>query len=148
MAGGTKMNRVQKISLTLVITFSLGLLLEITAIVMRFFDASVPKITFVFPVYVAGSGGIVSLFFKKDKGPITHDERDKLFERNAHLAGFGAVYLLVILVSIIPPMINPEARIPTTWFPGLLVSAVFCQAYAQSIAILIQYGWRDKDGTE
>ncbi len=138
------MNRAQKIALTLATTFSLGLLLEITAIVTQLFYAGVPKIAYIFPVYVAGSGGILSLFFKKDKGPITCDERDKQIEKNAHLAGFGAVYLLVILVSIVPPMIDPEARIPTTWFPGLLISAVFCQAYAQSIAILIQYGWRNR----
>jgi hypothetical protein len=139
------MNRQQKISLTLVITFSLGLFIEILVVVMRIFGAGVPNIAFIFPVYVAGSGGIISIIcFKKDKGAVTSDERDKLIEKNAHLAGFGAVYLLVILVSIVPPMINPEARIPTTWFPALLISAGFCQAYAQSIAILIQYGWRSK----
>jgi hypothetical protein len=134
------MNRLQKISLTLVITFSLGLLLEIIVIAIRIFRVGFPNIIFVIPVYVAGSGGIISLFFKKDKGAITSDERDKQIEKNAHLAGFGAVYLLVILVSIVPPMINSEAKIPTTWFPALLISAGFCQAYAQSIAILIQYG--------
>ena len=138
------MNRTQKISLTLVITFSLGLLIEIIVILTRLFGAGVPKIAYIFPVYVAGSGGIISLFFKKDKGPVTCDERDKLIEKNAHLAGFGAVYLLLILVSIVPPMINQDARIPTTWFPGLLISAGFCQAYAQSIAILVQYGWTGK----
>ena len=139
------MNRVQKISLTLVITFSLGLLIEIIVILIQLFGAGVPKFAYIFPVYVAGSGGIIWLFFKKDKGPITSDERDKQIEKNAHLAGFGAVYLLVILVSIVPPMIDPEAKIPTTWFPVLLISAGFCQAYAQSIAILIQYGWKGKD---
>ena len=124
--------------------FSLGLLIEIIVVLIRLFGAGVPKFAYFFPVYVAGSGGIISLLFKKDKGPITSDERDKKIEKNAHLAGFGAVYLLVILVSIVPPMINSEARIPTTWFPGLLISAGFCQAYAQSIAVLIQYGWRLK----
>jgi hypothetical protein len=28
-----------------------------------------------------------------------------------------------------------------TWCPALLIGAGFCQAFAQSIAILIQYGW-------
>ncbi len=140
------MNRIQKISLTLVITISLGLFAGIAVIVMRCFDAGVPKIAFVLPVLIAGSGGIISLFFKKDKGPVTCDERDKLIEKNAQLAGFGAVYLLVIGVSFVPIGIAPEAKIPTTWFPGLLISAVFCQAYAQSIAILIQYGLRQKGG--
>jgi len=140
------MNRAQKISLTLVITISLGLFIGITAIVMRCFDAGVSKIAFVFAVAVAGSGGIISIIcFKKDKGPVTSDERDKLIEKNASLAGLGAVYLFVILASFVPIAIAPEAKIPTTWLPGLLIGAGFCQAYAQSIAILIQYGWRGKD---
>ena len=138
------MNRAQKISLTLVVTFSLGLLIEIIVILIRLFGTGVPKIAYIFPVYVAGSGGIISLFFKKDKGPVIFDERDELIKKNASLAGFGAVYLFLILVSIIPPMVAPEAGIPTTWFPALLISAAFCQAYAQSIAILIQYGWIGK----
>ncbi len=138
------MNRVQKISLTLAVTLSLGLILELIVIVIGLFDTDIRKIAYVFPGFVAGSGGIISLFFKKDKGPVTSDERDKLIEKNANFAGFGAVYLLLILVSIVPPMINPQAKIPTTWFPWLLVSAAFCQAYAQSIAILIQYGWTNK----
>jgi len=140
------MNRAQKISLTMVITFSLGLFLGIILIVMRLFDVGIPKIAFLFPVFTAGSGGIVSITcFKKDKGSVTFDERDKLIEKNAHLAGFGAVYLFVILVSILPPAIDQNAKIPTTWFPALLIGAGFCQAYAQSIAILTQYGWGGKD---
>jgi archaellum biogenesis protein FlaJ (TadC family) len=137
------MNRAQKIALTLVITFSFGLILEIIVIVIFLLGANVTKVAFIFPVCVAGSGGIISLLFKKDKGPITHDERDKQIEKNVHLAGFGAVYLFVIFVSFFPIAIAPDARIPTTWFPGILIGAGFCQAYAQSIAILIQYGWRN-----
>ena len=140
------MNRAQKISLTMVITFSLGLFLGIILIVMRLFDLSVPKIAFLFPVFIAGSGGIISITcFKKDKGIITHDERDKLIEKNAHLAGFGAVYLFVILASFLPiGILGEKGSIPVTWCPALLIGAGFCQAYAQSLAILIQYGWRSK----
>jgi len=136
------MNRAQKISLTIVITFSLGLFFGIILIVMRLFDVGIPKIAFLFPVFIAGSGGIISLIFLgKDKGAIKHDERDKLIEKNAHLAGFGAVYLFVILVSFLPiGILGEKASIPVTWCPGLLIGAGFCQAYAQSIAILIQYG--------
>jgi predicted permease len=142
------MNRAQKISLTLVITISLGLFLGIILIVMRLFDVDISKTAFLFPVFIAGSGGIISITcFKKDKGTITHDERDKLIEKNAHLAGFGAVYLFVILASFLPiGILGEKGSIPVTWCPVLLIGAGFCQAYAQSIAILIQYGWRNKDG--
>jgi len=140
------MNRIQKISLTLFITISLGLLIGITAIVMRHFGAGISKPAFIAAVAVAGSGGVISLFFKKDKGPIVSDERDKLIEKNAHLAGFGAVYLYIILLSSLPIVIlGNKASIPVTWCPALLIGAGFCQAYAKSIAILVQYGWKGKD---
>jgi len=142
------MNRAQKISLTIVITFSLGIFLGIIFIVMRLFDVGIHKIAFLFPVFIAGSGGIISITcFKKDKGTIIFDERDKLIEKNANLAGFGAVYLYVILMSFLPiGILGEEASIPVTWCPVLLIGAGFCQAFAQSIAILIQYGRGDKDG--
>jgi hypothetical protein len=130
----------------MVITFSLGLFLGIILIVMRLFDLGVPKIAFLLPVCIAGSGGIISItFFKKGEDTITHDERDKLIEKNANLAGFGAVYLYVILMSFLPiGILGEEASIPVTWCPVLLIGAGFCQAFAQSIAILIQYGWKGK----
>ncbi|OHB61017.1 MAG: hypothetical protein A2167_01250 [Planctomycetes bacterium RBG_13_46_10] len=137
------MNRAQKMSLTLVITISLGLFLGIVLVVMRFFNVGIPKTVFLFPIFFAGSGGIISLiFFRKDKSAITSDERDKLIEKNANLAGFGAVYLFVILASFLPiGIMGQKGSIPVTWCPVLLVGAAFCQAYAQSLAILIQYGW-------
>ena len=144
------MNRAQRISLTLVITFLLGLFLGITAIVMRRFGVGVWKIALAFAVAIAGSGGIISLvFFRKDKDAITHDERDELIEKNAHLAGFGAVYLYVILMSFLPiGILGEEASIPVTWCPGLLIGAGFYQVFAQSLAILIQYGWGGERGKQ
>jgi hypothetical protein len=136
------MNRAQKISLTMVITFLLGLFLGVILIVMRLFDLGVPKIAFLFPVFIAGSGGIISITcFKKDKGTVIFDERDKLIEKNANLAGFGAVYLYVIVMSFLPiGILGENGSIPVTWCPALLIGAGFCQTFAQSIAILIQYG--------
>ena len=140
------MNRIQKISLTLVITISLGLLVGIGGFAAGIFHFASSKFVLLIPVVIAGSGGIISIIcFKKDKGPVTSDERDKLIEKNAHLAGFGAVYLYVILMSFLPiGILGEEASIPVTWCPVLLIGAGFCQAFAQSIAFLIQYGWRDK----
>jgi hypothetical protein len=140
------MNRIQKISLTLVITISLGLLVGIAGFAAGIFHSASSKFILLIPV-VAGSGGIISITcFKKDKGPITSDERDKLIEKNSHLAGFGAVYLYVILMSFLPiGILGDKASIPVTWCPALLIGAAFFQAYAQSLAILIQYGRMGKN---
>ena len=48
------MNRAQKISLTLVITISLGLFIGIILILMRLFDMNIPKIVSLLPVFIAG----------------------------------------------------------------------------------------------
>jgi hypothetical protein len=141
------MNRQQKIAITVLIVSLLGLFLGITVILMRRFIPDFPKGAVAFGGLILALGVIVFISrFKKDKGTVTFDERDKQIEKNAHLAGFGAVYLLVILVSYLPIGIAPEAKIPTQWFPFLLPVAVLCQCFAMSLATLIQYGWRGKDG--
>jgi hypothetical protein len=140
------MIRQQKIAVTVLIVSLLGLFLGITVILTRRFVPGFPKTAIAFGGAILAFGVIVFISrFKKDKGAVTFDERDRLIEKNAHLAGFGAVYLLVILVSYVPIGIAPEAKIPTKWFPFLLPVAVLCQCFAMSLATLIQYGRRDKD---
>ena len=138
------MNRNHKVALILTITISLGLvvgigIIVIGAIVMGGFDASLAKKAMMCAAFVGGSGGIISIFTLKDAGPVAKDERDRAIDKNACLAGFGAVYLLVIIVSFAPVGIAPEASIPTKYCPYLLIIAGFCQTYAMSIAILIQH---------
>ena len=145
------MNRIQKISLSLVITMSLGLILGVIAVVMLYPKFGMPKALLGFGLifFIGGLGGLSVFIFKKDKGNVTSDERDKLIEKNANLAGFGVVYLYVILLSILPPIIfglNKSIQIESTWSLGLLIGAGFCQVFAQSIAVLIQYGWGNKSG--
>ncbi len=145
------MNRAQKISWSLVITMSLGLILSVIAVAILYPKFGMPKALCGFGLifFIGGLGGLSVFIFKKDKGKVTSDERDKLIEKNASLAGFGAVYLYVIILSILPPIIfgpDKSIQIPSTWSLGLLIGAGFCQAYAQSIAFLIQYGWGSKDG--
>jgi hypothetical protein len=143
------MIRQQKIAVTVLIVSLLGLFLASTVILMRRFIPDFPKTAVAFGGVVWAFGVIVFVSrLKKDKGAVTFDERDRLIEKNAHLAGFGAVYLLVILVSYLPIGIAPEAKIPTKWFPFLLPIAVLCQCFAQSLATLIQYGRRGRDGTK
>ena len=141
------MIRQQKIAVTVLIVSLLGMFLGITLALLKHCVPDFPKGTVAFGGLILAFGVIVFIGrFKRDKGAVTFDERDKLIEKNANLAGFGAVYLLMILVSYLPIGIAPEARIPTKWFPFLLPLAVLCQCFAQSLATLIQYGRGGKDG--
>ena len=140
------MNRQQKIALTVLILSLFAMFLGITLTLMKHYVPGFPKKDIAFPAFILSLGVFIfiSRFLKKDKGAVTFDERDKVIEKNAHLAGFGTVYLLVILVSYLPIGIAPEAKIPTKWFPFLLPLAVICQCFAQSLATLIQYGRQSK----
>ena len=74
-------------------------------------------------------------------------ERDKAIEKSAYLAGFGAVYFYVIVVSFAPiAILGEDGTIPAKYMPGLLVGAALCQAYAMSIATLVKYGRGGDDG--
>ena len=140
------MKREQKIALTILVVSLLGLFLGIAIILMKHYVPGFPKGAVAFGSAILAVGVIIFISrLKRDKGAVAFDERDKLIEKNAHLAGFGAVYLLVIVVSYLPIAIAPEAKIPTKWFPGLLPLAVLCQCLAMSVSTLIQYGRRSKN---
>ncbi|MBA7480263.1 hypothetical protein ES707_15712 [subsurface metagenome] len=143
------MNRQQKIALIVLIVLLLAPFLVLTIIIIRHFVPDFPKGTIAFGGFIFSIGVFIfiSRFLKKDKGAVEFDERDKMIEKNAHLAGFGTVYLIVILVSYLPIGIAPEAKIPTQWFPFLFPIAVLCQCLAMSLATLIQYG-REPKGEE
>ena len=136
------MNRQQKIAIIVLIVSLLGMFLGITLSLMKHYVPDFPKGTIAFGGFILSIGVfiIISRILKKKKGEVVSDERDKQIEKNAYLAGFGAVYLLVILVSYLPIGIAPDARIPTQWFPFLFPLAVLCQCFAMSISTLVQYG--------
>ena len=141
------MNREQKRALAIVISMSVAAVLCVAALILRHFELGWPTtLVFVAAATVQGAGVLVVFRVKPDKGAVTSDERDKQIEKNAYLAGFGAVYLFVIVASFAPIAIFGEkGSLPVTWCPALLIGAGFCQAYAMSVATLIQYGREGKD---
>lgn len=135
------MNAAQKRSWAIVIGMSLALVLVIIAGVLHLLGFGWARLFLWAAAVPQGAGALVALRIKPDKGAVTSDERDKQIEKNAYLAGFGAVYLFVIVVSFAPiAILGEDGSIPTTWMPGLLVGAALCQAYAMSVATLVQYG--------
>jgi hypothetical protein len=136
------MNREQKRAWAIVISMSLAALLCAAALVSRHLRSGPSTIVLVVAAAaVQGAGVLVCLRVPPDRGPVTSDERDKQIEKNAHLAGFGAVYLFVIVASFAPiAILGEKGSLPVTWCPALLIGAGFCQAYAMSVATLIQYG--------
>ncbi|MGE5294627.1 MAG: hypothetical protein ACM3VT_07350 [Solirubrobacterales bacterium] len=141
------MNREQKRAWALVSSMSPAAVLFVAALVLRHLEPGWPSVVlFVAAGVVQGAGVLVCLRVKPDAGAVASDERDKQIEKNSHLAGFGAVYLFVIVASFAPIAIFGErGSFPVTWCPALLIGAGFCQAYAMSVATLVQYGRGGRD---
>ena len=142
------MNRVQKIAWSLVITISLGFILSCIAVAILYVKLGMPKaLAGLGFMGIAGLGGFSPLIFRKDKGKVTFDERDKLIKRRAALAGFATSYLFVGLACMIPfSILGLKASISVTWLPNIFMGAALSAFFVTSVAILVQYGWGGKDG--
>ncbi len=140
------MNRVQKIAWSLVITISLGFILSCIAVAILYVKLGMPKaLAGLGFMGIAGLGGFSPLIFRKDKGKVTFDERDKLIKRRAALAGFATSYLFVGLACMIPfSILGPKASISVTWLPNIFMGVALSAFFVTSVAILVQYGWRGK----
>jgi hypothetical protein len=112
---------------------------------MHSLELGSPRLFVYVAAIVQATGVLVCLRVKAEAGLVTADERDKQIEKNAYLAGFGAVYLFMIVASVAPiAILGERGSLPVTWCAALLIGAGFCPAYAMSVATLIQYGRTDK----
>ena len=141
------MNRAQKIAWSLVIAVSFGFVVSCIAVAIFYVKVGMPKALLGFGFMgIAGLAGFSPLIFKKDKGKVTFDERDRLIKRNAALAGFAASYLFVGAACMIPfSVLGPKGVISVRWLPYIFGGAAISLFFVHSVAILIQYGRRDKD---
>ncbi len=140
------MNRIQKMAWWMAIWISAGVILAAIAVAVMFWVIGMPwsiaRAGLAF-LGIAGFGGLASLIFKKDKGKITCDERDRLINNRAAVAGFCAAFLVTGLACMLPFFIlGPEATISVTWLPNIFMAAGLATFFVHSVAILVQYGWR------
>ncbi len=142
------MNRAQKIAWSLVIAISLGFAISCIAIAILYVKVGMPKaLTGLGFMGIAGLGSFSALIFQTEHGKVTLDERDRLINRRAALAGFGTSYLLVGLACMIPFFIlGPKASISVSWLPYIFGGVGLNMFFVHSVAILIQYGRGGKDG--
>lgn len=141
------MNRIQKISWVFVISISAAFVVSLAAVGIRYHYVGMPKALIGFSFMgLAGLGGLAPLLIKKDPGPVVADERDKLFQRRAAIAGFATAYLVFGAACMIPfSVLGPKAMIRVTWLPMIFMGAGLCHYFMYSVAILAQYGRGGKD---
>ena len=140
------MNRMQKISWWMVIWILVGVAAAAIAVVVLNFKIGMPKaMAGLGFLGIAGFSGLGPLFFGKDKGKVTCDERDKLINSRAAVAGFGAAFLVTGIACMLPfSLLGPEATLSITWLPMIFGAAALASFFVHALAILIQYGLKSK----
>jgi hypothetical protein len=141
------MNRAQKIAWVFVVTTSLAVIVTITTITILYLKVGMPKALLGFGMIgLAGLSGLAPIFIKKDRGKVTFDERDRQIKERAGLTGFTAAFLFAGLACMIPFFVlGPKASISVKWLPQIWIGTFVTQFFFYSLAILVQYGWGDKD---
>ncbi|MGA2915398.1 MAG: DUF2178 domain-containing protein [Sedimentisphaerales bacterium] len=139
------MKRIQKIAWSFVISMTLAMVLCIFAFVVRLLNICSPMLFIYLAAGAMGAGVFIAFCTKPDKGNVTVDERDRLIEKNAQLAGFGVVWLIVILAFILFFAIAPNAKISSREAILLFAAIVLGYPYVMFISILIQYGRETKE---
>ena len=102
-----------------------------------------------------GFGGIIvfslitPLVFraKQQPGEVSFDERDKQIHHRASVASDNAslaVFLAVCMGSLF--VVGLSGSVPVHALPLMVCWAFVAGKLAESVAILVQYGWRDKGG--
>jgi hypothetical protein len=137
------MNRVQKIAWAFVIGISAAFAVSLAAVGIAWHYVGMPRALLGFCFMgLAGLAGLAPLLIKKDKGPVTTDERDLLIQKRAAMAGFATAYLVFGAACMIPFFVlGPSAKVTVAWLPPIYMAAGFSHFFVYSLVILSQYGW-------
>jgi hypothetical protein len=144
------MNRVQKIAWAFVISISAAFVISLVAVGIAWYYVGMPRALLGFCFMgLAGLAGLAPLLIKKDKGPVTADERDVLIQKRAARAGFATAYLVFGAACMIPFFaLGPNAKVAVMWLPTIYMGAGFSHFFVYSLMILSQYGWTSQgDGS-
>ena len=144
------MNRAQKIAWSYLITVSIGLTLSVIVVVTFYLIFGMPKALWGFGLIgIASLGALSHLIFKKEKRKVQFDERDQLFHMRAWFLGYCASYLFFVIVCMTTWFIRgPKGTISVNVLPLTVMGGFMALMLAHSLAILGQYGWREKGEKE
>lgn len=142
------MNKWQKEARFTLIVMGLALALSLTAVgVLRFvFDFEWRSATagFAFISLMALSRVDASMFRIKSKKPPL-DERDLLIKRTAMIAAYWGFWPIFVLMAMTPLFVcGPNGKVPVMYLCWMVFVGMFVVMTLYSLAILNEYGWRDK----
>ena len=142
------MNRVQKIAWFNLIVVAITIVVTAVVVIALTLSDGMP-----WALYGLGFGGIIifslisPLIFrgKKRPGQVSFDERDEHIHRRALQASDSASCTLFLAVCIgVFLVVGLRGSVPAVVLPIMVGWAFICGKFAESIVILVQYGWRSK----
>ncbi len=138
------MNQAQKIARfnLKVIAVSIPLSLLTVAVSLIASQIAITLVGFSFLSIAALILALSPLFFKKEPGRVSFDERDAIIEKKAYTVGYCTLWCIFIAACTIPTF--TVSSIPTVALPAVLAVALVSVKLVESIAILTQYGWKIK----
>ena len=141
------MNREQKIALSCVVTILAAVVASTVAIIILYRRVGMPEaLRGLGFMGISGLGCLSIFIFKKEKGKVTFDERDKLIQKRAGLAAFALAYIFVGLACMIPfYVMDREALISVRWLPQIFIGACITHFFFYSLTILFEYGFGRKN---
>jgi hypothetical protein len=144
------MNKTQKSAWCgLVVTLAFLLLCLFLFIEIVILKKMLLSVNLLWATLLFGLGVASAIFICKKQSPIEveTDERDKLIRTRAVVVSFVSVGVLLALTCLILRFIVGISGTITVWEFTLINFFIFYVALlVYSVAVLVQYGWRDKDG--
>jgi hypothetical protein len=142
------MNRWQKEARFTLIVMALALALSLVTVgVLRFvfgFEWRRATAGFAFISLMALSRVDPSMFRIKSKKPPL-DERDLLIKRKAMIAAYWGFWPIFVLMAMAPFFVyGPDGKVPVIYLCSMVFAGMFVVMTLYSLAILQEYGWRDK----
>jgi len=143
------MNKTQKSAVFYLVMFLLWAVLITYAFLTMF--VITPKVSPTWTLLVPfGVIFVTSIFWvrkKQSPAEVRSDERDDLIKKRAVIASFVSAWILLVVASVIPAVIvGDDGSVPVILLPAINISILMITIPIYSIAVLIQYGWRGKDG--
>ncbi len=143
------MNRRQKIAWFNLVVISLALGLSTAAFCVLYFIFKLPAHRaaggFGF-IGIMGLAGLAPVLFKKDKNKVEFDERDMAINRKATIISYTIFWVLFVAAAMVPWfIIGPFGTITVNYLPWMVCGGMFIVTSVQSIVILEEYGWKEKN---
>ena len=140
------MNRAQKIARFNLIVIAASCVLSGVAVGISAIFVGMPKALGGLGLMgICGLMGLSPFLFRKKQGQVSFDERDELIQKKAMLIAYTTFWISFVSACMIPWfIIGPSGSISVNALPFIVLGGFIILMLVQSVAILIQYGRRDK----